>query len=263
MEAETECDQINKALTVTHLVLEDNRLQLPIQRHILKRCPDLIQLEICYSQRSDGEQLGALVRDYCPMIRRLTLRSSRQPWSLAMIERMPESVEELILHTGQLDLDMAGAINDRKDTLTRLDLDFGNGARGKRRLESVMTILRKCSNLREFTYHNHADDTLFKEVMLSKSWDLPKLIKLGIHGVGPRTKRDGLPQTPVPIEWWQQCGGKRKTCCSARSMEDVQTSGPEMSPLFDIALLNHVQGLPKLSEVVVTESTYHKRIRLA
>ncbi|KAF9085100.1 hypothetical protein BGX23_009975, partial [Mortierella sp. AD031] len=114
-----------------------------------------------------------------------------------------------------------------------------------------------------FTYHNHADDTLFKEVMLNKTWDLPKLIKLGIHGVGPRTKHDGLLQAPVPSEWRQKFGGKRKTCCSGRSSEDIQISGLEKSPLLDIALLDHVKDLPMLSEVVITESVYHKKIRLA
>ncbi|KAG0276126.1 hypothetical protein BGZ95_007986, partial [Linnemannia exigua] len=106
-------------LPVAHLVLRDNRLLLPFQQVILKACPHLDQLEICYSQKADGGKVAALVK-----LRRLTLRSTRQTCTLAMIEDMSMSVEELILFTKQSDLQMTSATKDRADTLKRLDLDL-------------------------------------------------------------------------------------------------------------------------------------------
>ncbi|KAF9098091.1 hypothetical protein BGX23_007083 [Mortierella sp. AD031] len=246
-------------LNVRHLVLADNRLLLPFQRSILQACPHLVQLEICYSQRSDGGAVATLVRENCEVLRRLTLRSTRQPWTLAMIEGAPETVEELILYTGQLDLQMAAAIKDRKDTLTRLDLDFGQGSKGKRRLACILSILRECEKLREFSYHNHAEDKVFKEIMFKKPWNLPNLVKLRLHGVSPRAKYGGIPQVPVPEGWRQEYGGRKASCCSARSYEDVRKLGSEFkSPLFDVALLQHIGGLETLSEVVVSEAVYRR-----
>ncbi|KAF9136788.1 hypothetical protein BGX30_010870, partial [Mortierella sp. GBA39] len=114
-------------LPVTHLVLSGNRLHLPFQKAIFKASPHVEKLEICYTHKADGTAIASLVAESCPKIRHLTLKSRRQPWTLAMLEGMPQSVEELILHTGQLDLDMVAAIKDRKDMLTRLELDFGKG----------------------------------------------------------------------------------------------------------------------------------------
>ncbi|KAF9085410.1 hypothetical protein BGX23_009684 [Mortierella sp. AD031] len=248
-----------KDLPITHLVLADNRLLFPFQRFILKSCRHLEQLEICYSQKADGGILATVVRESCPKIRRLTLRSTRQPWTLAMIDGMPQSVGELILHTGQLDLQMAAAIKERKEKLTRLDLDFGQGTKGKRRLACIMSILQESTELREFSYHNHAEDKIFKEIMFKKPWNLPNLVKLNIHGVSPRVKWDDVPHAAVPEDWRQAYGGKKDRCCSARPFEDVRKLGPENSPLFDIALLDHVKDLPKLKQVVVTEAVYHRK----
>ncbi|KAF9093770.1 hypothetical protein BGX23_002927 [Mortierella sp. AD031] len=105
------------------------------------------------------------VRESYKEIRRLTLRSTRQPWTLPMIDGMPQSVQELILHTGQLDLQIEAAIKDHKDTLTRLDLDFGSGTEGKRRLAYIRSILEENTELREFSYHNHAEDKVFKGII--------------------------------------------------------------------------------------------------
>ncbi|KAF9119475.1 hypothetical protein BGX30_003818, partial [Mortierella sp. GBA39] len=73
-------------LSVTHLVLEDNLL-LPFQKAILEACPHLEQLEICYSQKADGGKVATLVRDNCRKLRRLTLKSTRQSWTLEMIDK--------------------------------------------------------------------------------------------------------------------------------------------------------------------------------
>ncbi|KAF9904457.1 hypothetical protein EC991_002675 [Linnemannia zychae] len=100
-------------LPITHLVLQDNRLMLPFQRAILEASPNLEQLEMCYTQKSSGREIAAVMRDNCRNIRCLTLTSTRQPWTLAMLENMPQSVEELILHTGQLDVEMTTAIIER------------------------------------------------------------------------------------------------------------------------------------------------------
>ncbi|KAG0259379.1 hypothetical protein BGZ95_004677 [Linnemannia exigua] len=248
-------------LPITHLVLHDNRLLLPFQQAILEACPHLDQLEICYSQKADGGKVAALVRENCRKLRRLTLRSTRQPWTLAMIDNMPMSVVELILFSGQLDLLMTSAIKERAGTLKRLDLDFGQGVKGKRRLACILSILGECSELREFSYHNHARDRVFKEMMFKKPWNLPHLRKLFVHGVGPRSKFGGIPQVPVP-DGWRECYGSRKgDCCDARSYEDVRKQGPDMkSPLFDVALLDHVKNLPSLSEVVITEAIYRRKL---
>ncbi|KAF9140717.1 hypothetical protein BGX30_006102 [Mortierella sp. GBA39] len=246
-------------LPILHLVLRDNRLLFPFQKAILEACPHLNQLEICYSQKADGGKVATLVRENCHKLRRLSLRSTRQPWTLAMIEGAPQSVEELILHTGQLDLQMAAAIKDRKDSLTRLDLDFGQGTKGKRRLACIHSILRECTELREFTYHNHADDKVFKAMMLNKAWNLPNLRKLILHGVSPRAKHGGVPQVPSPEGWRQLYRGRKAHCCSCRSYEDIRQQGNELkSPLFDVALLEHVRDLPNLSEVVITEALYRR-----
>ena len=66
-------------LSVTHLVLQDNRLLLPFQKAILEACPHVEQLEISYSQKADGRKIATLVRDNCRNLRRLTLTSTRQP----------------------------------------------------------------------------------------------------------------------------------------------------------------------------------------
>ncbi|KAG0372912.1 hypothetical protein BGX24_012428, partial [Mortierella sp. AD032] len=228
-------------LPITHLVLLDNRLLLPFQQAILAACPHLDQLEICYSQKADGGEIAALVRDNCKELRRLTLRSTRQPWTLAMIEGMPISVEELILFTTQLDHQMTAAIKDRADTLKRLDLDFGRGNKGRRRLACIVSILGECSELREFSYHNHANDKLVKEIMFKKPWNLPHINKLTLHGVSPRFRVGGLPHVAVPHGWGQDFGCRICDHCSARSYEDVRKLGKtKKSPLFDVALLNHV-----------------------
>lgn len=246
-------------LPISHLVLRDNRLLLSFQKAILMACPHLDQLEICYSQKSDGDKVATLVRENCHNLRRLTLHSTRQPWTLAMVEGVPQSVEELILHTGQLDLQMAAAIKDRKDSLTRLDLDFGHGTKGKRRLACILSILRECTELREFTYHNHADDKVFREMLFKKTWNLPNLKKLHLHGVSPRAKYGGITQVPSPEGWRQQYKGRKGTCCSFRSFEEVRQQGNTLkSPLFDVALLEHVRDLPSLSEVIITEAVYRK-----
>ena len=246
-------------LPISHLVLRDNHLLLPFQKAILEACPHLEQLDICYSQKADGGKVATLVRENCHELRRLSLRSTRQPWTLAMIEGAPQSVEELILHTGQLDLQMTAAIKERKDSLTRLDLDFGQGTKGKRRLACIHSILRECTELREFTYHNHAEDKVFKDMMFKKAWNLPNLRKLHLHGVSPRAKHGGVPQVPSPEGWRQQYGGRKGHCCSARSFEEVRKQGNAVkSPLFDVALLEHVRDLPSLSEVVITEAVYRK-----
>ncbi|KAG0283728.1 hypothetical protein BGZ96_011884 [Linnemannia gamsii] len=246
-------------LSITHLVMRDNRLLRPFQKAILEACPHLEQLEICYSQKADGGKVATLVRENCSKLRRLTLRSTRQPWTLAMIEGAPQSVEELILYTGQLDLQMAAAIKDRKDVLTKLNLDFGQGSKGKRRLACIFSILQECSELREFTYHNHAEDKVFKNMMFKETWNLPNIRKLRLHGVSPRAKYGGIPQVPSPKEWRQQYGGRMGNCCSARSFEDVRMLGKTTkSPLFDVELLDHVKDLPMLSEVVISEAIYRK-----
>ncbi|KAF9086287.1 hypothetical protein BGX23_009014 [Mortierella sp. AD031] len=267
MEEEMESALDIGKLPIEHLVLADNRLLFPIQRRILEACPHLQQLEICYSQRADGEQVATQVRESCKEIRPLTLRSTRQPWTPPMIDGMPQSVNDLILHTGQLDLKMAAAIRDRKDALTRLVLDFGRGTKGKRRLACVRSILEENTELREFSYHNHAEDKVFKDIMFKRPWNLPNLPnlrKLQIHGASPRAKYGGLPQTSVPEDWRQEYGGRKAVCCSARSFEDVHKLGPQKkSPLFDVALLDHVQNLDSLSEVVVSEAIYRKRLRTA
>ncbi|KAF9090336.1 hypothetical protein BGX23_006025 [Mortierella sp. AD031] len=246
-------------LPVTHLVLADNRLLRPFQKSILEACPHLEQLEICYSQKADGGAVATLVADNCKKLRRLTLRSTRQPWTYAMIDKMPPTVTELILYTGQLDLQMGEAIKFRSDKLTRLDLDFGQGTKGKRRLTVMLSILNECTKLREFTYHNHAEDKIFKNIMFAQAWNMPNLVKLRLHGVSPRVKYGGIPQAPVPEGWRQEYGGRKGSCCSARSFEDVRKlGGVTKSPLFDVALLDHVKNLPMLSEVVVTEAIYRK-----
>ncbi|KAG0374089.1 hypothetical protein BGX24_010841, partial [Mortierella sp. AD032] len=249
-------------LPITHLVLLGKRLLLPFQQAILEACPHLYQLDICCFRKADGGKVAALVRDNCREIRRLTLRSSRQPWTLAMIEGMPMSVEELILFTAQLDRQMTSAIKDRADALKRLDLDFGRGnEKGKCRLACVLYILRKCSELREFTYHDHANDKIFKETMFRKPWSLPHLNKLNLHGITPRGKHGGLPQVAVPHGWGQDYGCCRGDCCSARTFEDVHRQGKTpMSPLFDVDLLNHVKNLPQLSQVTITEAIYRKQL---
>ncbi|KAG0303674.1 hypothetical protein BGZ97_001797 [Linnemannia gamsii] len=248
-------------LPITLLVLRNNRLLRPFQKSILEACPHLEQLEICYSQKADGSKVATLARENCPKIRRLTLHSIRQPWTLAMINGMPKSVEELILFTGQLDLQMAMAIKKRKDTLTKLEFDFGRGSKGKRRLACILSILRECTKLREFAYHSHAEDRIFKAMMFKNSWNLPNLRKLHLHGVSSRAKYGGIAQVTSPEGWRQVYGGRQHCCCSARSFEEVRNQGRGLkSPLFDVALLNHVKDLPMLSEVVITEGVYRKRL---
>ncbi|KAG0218271.1 CCR4-Not complex caf1 ribonuclease subunit Caf1 [Mortierella sp. NVP41] len=131
---------------IERLLLADNRLLFPFQRRILEAC------FTCSSWRF------AIPRGQ-------TEDSTRQPWTLPMIDGMPQSVQELILHTGQLDLQIEAAIKDHKDTLTRLDLDFGSGTEGKRRLAYIRSILEENTELREFSYHNHAEDKVFKGIM--------------------------------------------------------------------------------------------------
>ncbi|KAF8943937.1 hypothetical protein BGZ47_004863 [Haplosporangium gracile] len=246
-------------LPITHLVLLDNLLFLPFQKAIIEACPYLEQLEICYSQKADGGKVATLVRENCHTLRRLSLHSTRQPWSLAMLEGAPQSVKDLVLHTEQLDLQMTAAIKDRKDSLTRLELDFGEGTKGKRRLACILSILRECTELWEFKYHNHAEDKVFKKMMFKNTWNLPNLRKLHLQGISPRVKYGGVPQVPCPEGWRQQYGGRKGKCCSARSFEEACRQNESMkSPLFDVALLEHVKDLLNLSEVVITEAIYRK-----
>ncbi|KAK5820670.1 hypothetical protein F5H01DRAFT_339055 [Linnemannia elongata] len=248
-------------LPITHLVLRDSRLQHPFQKAILEVCPHLEQLEICYSQRADGGEIATLVRENCSKIRRLTLHSNRQPWTLAMIDGMPQAVEELILYTGQLDLQMAMAIKERKNSLTRLELDFGQGYKGKRRLDCILGILLECTELREFAYHNHAEDEIFKTMLFANPWNLPHLRKLRLHGVSPRAACYGIPQVSTPEGWRQKFEGRKHDCCSYRSFEDVRKQGKDVkSPLFDVALLKHIKDLPMLTEVNITETVYRKKL---
>lgn len=178
-----------------------------------------------------------------------------------MIDGMPHTVKELILHTGQLDLQIATAIKARKDDLTRLELDFGQGSKGKRRLTCILSILRECTELRVFSYHNHAQDKIFKEMMFKKRWNLPNLRKLHIHGVSPRSRYNGLPQDPSPEGWRQEFVCRKEKNCSARSFEEIRKQGKELkSPSFDIVLLDHVKDLPQLSEVIITEAKYRKKL---
>ncbi|KAG9061800.1 hypothetical protein KI688_006951 [Linnemannia hyalina] len=248
-------------LPVTHLVLSSNRLHFPFQKAIFKASPHVEKLEICYTHKADGTTIASLVAESCPRIRHLTLKSRRQPWTLAMLEGMPQSVEELILHTGQLDLDMVAAIKDRKDVLTRLELDFGKGSKGKRRLECILLLLQACSELREFTYHNHAEGMLFQEVMFKKAWNLPNLRRLHFHGIAFRAQYNDLSRVPVPNSWKKENRVRNHRCCSTRTAGDIDHPG-NMAPslLFDKALLDHVKGLPNLSEVIVTEVKYRKRL---
>ncbi|KAF8937037.1 hypothetical protein BGZ47_009209 [Haplosporangium gracile] len=226
----------------------------PFQKVIFKACPHVEQLKICYTQKAVGSTIANLVAESCPKIRHLTLTSTRQPWTLAMLEK-------LIPHTGQLDLDMVAAVNDRKDMLTRLELNFGQDSKGKRRMECILLILRACSELREFTYHNHAEDKLFKEVMFKKAWNLPNLRKLHIHGVSPRVQHNSLPQVPVPNSWRQENQVRKHRCCSSQSMQDIRNLGSRsLSPLFDVALLDQIKDLSNLSKVVITEAKYRKRL---
>lgn len=141
--------------------------------------------------------------------------------------------------------------------MTRLDLDFGQGTKGKRRLTCILSILRECSELLEFTYHNHAEEKVLKEMLLRKPWDLPNFRELHLHGVSPRAKYGGITQVPSPEGWRQQYESRRGTCCSFRSFEEVhQQDNALKSPFFDAALLEHVRGLPSLSKVSITEAVY-------
>lgn len=247
-------------LPITHLVLRDSHLQLPFQKAILEACPYLEQLEICYSQKADGGKIATLIRENCPRIRRLTLHSTRQPWTLAMIDGMPQAVEELVLYTGQLDLQMAMAIKERKGSLTRLELDFGEGSKGRRRLGCILGILQECTELHEFAYHNHAEDKIFN-AMFAKPWNLPHLRKLHLHGVCPRSEYGGVPKAPSPEGWRLKYGGRKHDCCSFRSFEEVRKMGIDVKvPLFDVALLEHVKDLPMLTEVVISEAVYRKKL---
>ncbi|KAF9905530.1 hypothetical protein EC991_001560 [Linnemannia zychae] len=252
------------ALPVTQLILRGKRLLLPFHEAILKASPHLEQLEICYSVGSDGKKVGALIRDNCKQVRRLTLQSNEKPWTLAIIESMPLSVEELILYTGQLDFHMAAAIKNRAHTLKRLDLDFGLGVEGKRRLAYTRTILDKCTKLREFTYHSHVEDTVFEEIMLKEQWNLPHLRKLAIHGVTNRVRKRGISQGPSPNGWRQKFGCSKGHCCNTRSYYEVHETHEDdkatLSPLFDITLLDHLKNLPMLTDVVITEANYHKTL---
>lgn len=248
-------------LPITHLVLLDTQLHYPFQKAILDACPHLEQLEICYSQKADGGKIATLVRENCPKIRRLTLHSSRQPWTLAMIEDMPQAVEELILYTGQLDLQIAMAIKERKNSLTRLELDFGDGCKGKRRLGCILGILEECTELREFAYHNHAEDKIFMAMMFAKPWNLPHLRKLRLQGVGPRVGDRGIPLAPYPEGWRLKYGGRKHECCSFRSFEDVRKMGKDVRvPLFDVALLEHIKDLAMVTEVIISEAVYRKEL---
>ncbi|KAF8937036.1 hypothetical protein BGZ47_009208 [Haplosporangium gracile] len=223
-------------LSATYLILRDNRLLLPFQKAILEACPHLEQLEIRYSQKVKGSKVATLVRDNCRKLRRLTLKSTRQPWTLAVIDGIPHTVEELIL-------------------------DFGRDTKGKRRLACILSILRECTELKELSYHNHAEDKVFKEMMFRKAWNLPNLRKLHIHGVSPPAKYNGIPKVSSPEGWRQQYGCRKDHCCNARSFEEVCKQGKALkSPLSDVALLEHVEDLPNLLEVVITEAIYRKEL---
>ncbi|KAK3837576.1 MAG: hypothetical protein JOS17DRAFT_786698 [Linnemannia elongata] len=213
-------------LPISHLVLRDNRMLLPFQKEILEACPYLEQLEIA-------------TRKIQMVTRSSTVgRGANSP------------------HRSTRPSDVA-AIKNRKDRLTRLDLDFGQGTKGKRRLTCILSILRECSELLEFTYHNHAEEKVLKEMLLRKPWDLPNFRELHLHGVSPRAKYGGITQVPSPEGWRQQYESRRGTCCSFRSFEEVhQQDNALKSPFFDAALLEHVRGLPSLSKVSITEAVY-------
>ncbi|KAG0274546.1 hypothetical protein BGZ97_010488, partial [Linnemannia gamsii] len=111
-------------LRVVELELSDNMMSLAIQKAILAASPDVRRLDICHTKRADGVKVAALVQEYCAGISSLVLRSSRQPWAIAILQTMPVSVVDLALYTGQLDGEMAAVISSRKATLTRLQMDF-------------------------------------------------------------------------------------------------------------------------------------------
>ncbi|KAG9061801.1 hypothetical protein KI688_006952 [Linnemannia hyalina] len=118
-----------------------------------------------------------------------------------------------------------------------------------------------CSELREFTYHNHAEGMLFQEVMFKKAWNLPNLRRLHFHGIAFRAQYNDLSRVPVPNSWKKENRVRNHRCCSTRTAGDIDHPG-NMAPslLFDKALLDHVKGLSNLSEVIAIEVKYRKRL---
>ncbi|KAG0277093.1 hypothetical protein BGZ95_006520 [Linnemannia exigua] len=89
-----------------------------------------------------------------------------QKQSPAMIDMMSQSFTEPILHMDQLDLEVVRVIKDQADTLTRLEMDIGQSAKGKRHMYCIFQLLLACTSLRRFMYHNQTQANLFKEVVL-------------------------------------------------------------------------------------------------
>lgn len=96
-------------------------------------------------------------------------------------------------------------------------------------------------------------------MLLKKTWNVPNLRRLNLHGVSPRAKYGGIPQVRSLEGWRQQYEGRKGTCCLFRQFEEVRQQGNAWgSPLFDVALLEHVNDLPNLSKVAITEAVYYK-----
>jgi hypothetical protein len=256
-------------LPITHLVINDSKFHFALRESTFRASPNLKQLETSLPRSTRNQDYAQLIRDHCQKLQVLTVYSKHSTSTQTIIKEMPQTVQELVLHLAHAPSDLADSIIERRASLTRLELDFVNPRNAYSNHPSgVKKILQKCSELREFVYHHHIHDRFFACMVLKDKWKLPHLKTLQLHGLDPycrMNKRDPLcenagPNTPttIPVGWRRDGGEAYCGCCYFQMRGNVFPRIKERHAPFDAVLLHHLQDLPCLSEVVITEAVYKR-----
>ncbi|KAF9273934.1 hypothetical protein BGZ88_003396 [Linnemannia elongata] len=151
------------------------------------------------------------------------------------------------------------ATNARKDKLMRLELDFGRSTKSQHRLTCILSTLQECAELREFSYYNHAQDKNFKEKMFKNLGTCPTSASfISTEFLEPRMVafHRSLARMMATAVWMPK---------EPLLQRSVVRRGPKLGkalklPFFDVALLEHVKGLPNLSGAIITEAIYRKKL---
>ncbi|KAG9061714.1 hypothetical protein KI688_006863 [Linnemannia hyalina] len=257
-------------LPITHLVINDRVFSFALREISICASPGLKQLETSLLKVERNQNYAELIRDHCQELEVLAVHSKHMTWTQEMVKKMPQSIRELVLHLKHYLLDVAGTIAERGASLTRLELDFAEDFIDwdDRHLSRIGEILRGCSELQEFVYHHHIHDHFVTTKLLKDKWNLPHLKALRLHGLHPDciyvldalACKDVGPQTPntVPLGWRRNMGEPYCDTCYIQKRGEAMALMKGRHAPFEAVLLCHVQKLPSLSEVVLTENVYKR-----
>ncbi|KAG0213690.1 hypothetical protein BGX33_002760 [Mortierella sp. NVP41] len=143
-----------------------------------------------------------------------------------------------------------------RDHLAHLELDFPPGQRVgkvKSHLEFALGVLHEYMNLQVFSYHHHVQDTMFTRVMLKDTWNLPRL-KTAAMSLKPRS----WPRAHQMDGYWISETALEVVATSKHGRDQATWDPLGHDISLEIALLDHVQNLPRLFKVVMAETVYKR-----